>query len=90
MILKYATIQKVHQHQHSQRHVYFQYGLDGDEAREGTYITRKNWDELGQPEVITVTIEAGHKLDAEELERKLLDKIPSRIPQANLSLPSEV
>lgn len=88
MLLKEVIVAKAHPQQASQRHVYFQYGPDDDEAREGVYITRKNWDELGRPDVITVSIEAGHNLDEEEHQRLLLEKIPSRVPNVPLTFSS--
>lgn len=84
-LLKNVLVMKVHEVQQSQRHVYFQYGLDGDEEREGVYMTRKNWDELGQPTTITVTYEAGHNLDPDEHSKQLLDRIPHSTPQVPLN-----
>lgn len=87
MLLKEVIVAKAHERQESDRHVYFQYGLDNDDAREGVYITRKNWDELGRPEVITVAIEAGHNLDPDLHRELLLEKIPSRVPNVPLNFP---
>lgn len=85
MLVKHAIVAKLHPQQDSQRHMYFQYGPDGDERREGVYLTRKNWDEMGQPEEITVRIEAGNQLEDVEREENFLDKIPSRMPQVPLT-----
>lgn len=76
----------LHPVQQSQRHVYFQYAPDGDERREGVYMTRKVWNEMERPGVITVTIEIGDKIEEEEThQQNVLDKIPNRIPGVNLS-----
>ena len=85
MLKKNVIVAHVHPRQESQRHVYFQYAPDGDDAREGLYITRKNWDEMGQPEAITISYEPGHNLDDEEHQRQLLEKIPSRVPNVPLT-----
>lgn len=85
MLHKEVIIARVHEKQFSDRHIYFQYGPDNDDAREGIYITRKNWDELGRPDTLTVSIEPGHNLDEDEHQRLLLDRIPSRLPHVPLN-----
>lgn len=85
MLIKHSIVAKRHDYQQSQRHMYFQYGPDGEEGREGVYITRKNWDEMGRPEEITVTIEAGYKIEDDTEQENILDKIPSRLPNVPLS-----
>lgn len=87
MIEKQVIIATIHERQESDRHVYFQYGLDGDDAREGVYITRKTWDEFGQPDIITVAIEAGHNLDPELHKEVQLTRIPSTTPRVPLNFP---
>lgn len=91
MLVTHKIVAKLHPVQQSQRHVYFQFRDEGDEAREGFYMTRKNWDEMYQPTTITVTVEAGDKLtEFEDHEQNLLDKIPSRMPQVPLTPPAGV
>lgn len=87
-LIKRRFTARKHEEQHSQRHVYFQFAPDEDENREGIYLTRKHWDLMGQPEVITVAVEPGDTLADEENEQNLLDKIPSRLPDVPLTFRS--
>lgn len=85
MLTKHAIVAKLRESDPLyQTHRFFQYGPDSDERREGVFITRKNWDEMGQPDEITITIEAGNQLEDVEQENHL-DKIPSRMPTVPLS-----
>jgi hypothetical protein len=89
VIEKRKLVAVTHPRQTSQRHVYFQFRNDGDEAREGFYMTRKNWDEMQRPRTITITVEVGDLIpDADDHEQNLLDKIPSRMPQVPLIAPT--
>lgn len=82
----HKVVCRLHPIQQSQRHVYFQYAPDGDEKREGFYMTRKVWNEMSNPGVITVTVELGDQIAEEENHQKnVLDRIPSRIPNAPLN-----
>lgn len=87
----HKVVCQLHPIQQSQRHVYFQYAPDGDERREGFYMTRKVWNEMERPGVITVTIELGNQLVEEEThQQNVLDRIPNRIPGVNLAVGTEV
>lgn len=88
MIEKHVIACKLHPIQQSQRHVYFQFHNDGDEAREGFYMTKKVWLELGTPQVITVTVEAGDQIaERAEHEKNVLDRIPSSTPRTSMTFP---
>ena len=87
MLLEHTIVMRKHPDQKAQLHVYFQWRQDEDVYREGMFLSRKNWDEMGRPEVITVKVEIGDKLqEAEDHQRNLLDKIPSRLPNAQLHI----
>lgn len=74
----HKVVCRLHPIQQSQRHVYFQYAPDGDEKREGYYMTRKAWNEMENPGVVTVTVEIGDQLAGEDSQQQnILDK-PSR------------
>jgi hypothetical protein len=88
MLLKHAVVMKKHDHQQNQRFVYFQFGPDEEDAREGAFLSRKNWDEMGQPQQITVRFEPGDQLTTEDHQQNLLDKIPSRLPNVNIGPPA--
>ncbi len=89
MILNHAIVCHLHEVQHSQRHVYFQFEKDGHDEREGVYLTKKNWMEMGAPAIITLTVEAGDKIAEEASHQKnLLDKIPSRLPHVPMTAPT--
>lgn len=88
MIKKMTLVCKLHPEQQSSRHVYFQHRPDGDEDRQGVYLTKKAWIEMGAPRSVTITVEAGDKIpDEEDHQRLLLEKIPSRMPSARLDIP---
>lgn len=78
---------KLHEEQQSQRHVYFQFRDDRDEEREGFYMTKKNWVEMGCPSIVTVSVEAGAKIsDTDAREENVLDRIPSRLPNVAMQM----
>jgi hypothetical protein len=88
MIEKMTLVCKLHEIQQSNRHVYFQHRPDGDERRQGVYMTREAWIEMNAPRVITITVEAGNQIpDEEDHQRLLLDKIPSRMPKTQFQMP---
>jgi hypothetical protein len=87
---QHKVVCHLHPIQQSQRHVYFQYAPDGDERREGVYMTRKVWNEMERPGVITVTIEIGDQIAEEEAhQQNVLNRIPNRIPGVNLAVGTE-
>lgn len=78
-IVSYKVVLHMHEVQQSQRHVYFQYRKDGDEDRQGFYMTKRDWVEMNCPETVTITVELGDLIPEETTHRKLLlDKVPSR------------
>lgn len=79
MIRQYKVVVDKHDVQQSQRHIYFQHRKDGDEDRQGFYMTRRDWDEMGQPTQVTITVEPGDLIPEESTHRRnLLDKVPHR------------
>lgn len=82
MIEKLTLVCHLHERQESNRHVYFQHRKDGDERRQGVYLTKEVWIEMNAPRTITITVEGGDKIPNEEdHQRLLLDKVPSRQPR---------
>lgn len=59
---KREVVMKRHERQESDRHVYFQFGEDGNEHREGVYMTRVNYVDMGEPDEITVAITPGNTI----------------------------
>lgn len=88
MILRHTVVCHLHRFmpQQSPNHVYFQFEKDGHDEREGVYLTKKVWTEMGRPATVTVTVEAGDHIGEEEThQQNLLDKIPSRLPHVPMT-----
>ena len=89
MILKHTIVCHLHPIQQSQRHVYFQFEKDGHDEREGVYLTKKVWNEMGAPAIVTLTVEGGDRIVEEEThQQNLLEKIPSRMPHVPMTAPT--
>jgi hypothetical protein len=65
MLIKHETVMKRAEKQYDDRFVYFQSGDDEDEykTREGYCLTRTNYDDMGQPDVVTLTVVPGNSLN---------------------------
>lgn len=86
-LIKLEMVAVKHKIQQSQRHVYFQFGTDQDERREGFFMGRPNWDEMGQPEVITITVVPGRSLEAGSNHRYTLKNPPKQEIELNVEVP---
>ena len=66
ILIRREVVLHKHPDQNSEHFIYFEAKVDDDERTDGYYMTRRDWNDFGYPETITVIAVPGDTLNKEK------------------------